>query len=339
MRIKTRESAAGYHESPQTAIRQRFQRTASPSNPAQAVSEKRPHLRTEPPAIKTRESVRQNVHDHGDTVLPDVEFLVPDWSSPRSKLQEIRQILRRRMSPPPRQRQEATSLQPLQPQPQQIPSSENVFTEIPIRQQAPAVKTKEVCLRREVVSPAESPAQARTQGGRKLIREQGRKEAVRRTKARQMEVQRSRGKGAAVTKADGGKPVLQSGAVGQSPRPPAPDVPSFSSPSQSLESPGAASIRAEGPAKRAAKKATSKREKAVKASRAGIKNSRQAVKAEDRSAASAQAPYPSPRRKRQGSLISLRLLSPRDPLRWARAGSCRKPAERLRQEKEEQGSV
>ena len=36
---------------------------------------------------------------------------------------------------------------------------------------------------------------------------------------------------------------------------------------------------------------------------------------------SSQAPYPSPCRIRQGSLISLLLLSPRDPLRWARAGA------------------
>ena len=36
-----------------------------------------------------------------------------------------------------------------------------------------------------------------------------------------------------------------------------------------------------------------------------------------RPASSAQAPYPSPRRKRQGSLIPLRLLSTSNPLRWA----------------------
>ena len=35
---------------------------------------------------------------------------------------------------------------------------------------------------------------------------------------------------------------------------------------------------------------------------------------------SAHALYPLPRRKRQGSLTPLSLLSPRDPLRWARAG-------------------
>ena len=36
---------------------------------------------------------------------------------------------------------------------------------------------------------------------------------------------------------------------------------------------------------------------------------------------SVQAPYLSPRRKRQGSLTPLNLLSPRDPLHWARAGA------------------
>ncbi len=35
---------------------------------------------------------------------------------------------------------------------------------------------------------------------------------------------------------------------------------------------------------------------------------------------SAHALYPSPCRKRQGSLTPLSLLSPRDPLHWARAG-------------------
>ncbi len=35
---------------------------------------------------------------------------------------------------------------------------------------------------------------------------------------------------------------------------------------------------------------------------------------------SAHALYPSPCRKRQGSLTPLSLLSPRDPLRWARVG-------------------
>ena len=40
-----------------------------------------------------------------------------------------------------------------------------------------------------------------------------------------------------------------------------------------------------------------------------------------RLASSSQASYPSPRRTRQVSLIPLRLLSPRNPLRWAFAGT------------------
>ena len=92
-----------------------------------------------------------------ETALPDVESLVPDRRSPRSKLQEIRQIFRRRMSPSPRQRQEATSLQPLQPQPPQIPSPEKAVKGTSPRQQAPAVKTKEACLCQQTVTPAESP--------------------------------------------------------------------------------------------------------------------------------------------------------------------------------------
>ena len=36
---------------------------------------------------------------------------------------------------------------------------------------------------------------------------------------------------------------------------------------------------------------------------------------------SSQTAYPSPRRKRQGLLTSLLVLSPHDPLRWARAGT------------------
>ena len=38
-------------------------------------------------------------------------------------------------------------------------------------------------------------------------------------------------------------------------------------------------------------------------------------------ASSSQTPYPSPRRQRQGLLSPVLLLSPRDPLRWARAGA------------------
>ena len=281
VRIKTREAVADRHDTPQTTVRQRPQRPASPASPAQSVSEKPIHLRTDPPTIKTRESARQDVRIHGDAALPDVKSSVPDKSSPRSKIQEIRQIFRRRASPLPGQRQGVTDLQPRQLQ--TCPAPEKAVKGTSIRQQAPAVKTKEVWLQHQAGSPAESPAQARAQGGCEFIREQGRKEAVRRT-----ELRRFKEKDNPMVHAGNEKTALQNGTIGQSPRPPAPDVPSFSPPSQSLESPGTANTRAAGPAKRAAKKAASKGEKAVKASRAGIKNSRQAVKVADRSARAAQ---------------------------------------------------
>ena len=222
-----------------------------------------------------------DIRDLGKQLLPVGMLVVPDKSTPRSKIQEIRQIFRRRASPLPGQRQGVTDLQPRQLQ--TCPAPEKAVKGTSIRQQAQAVKTKEVWLQHQAVSPAESPAQARAQGGCEFIREQGRKEAVRRT-----ELRRSKEKDNPMVHAGNEKTALQNGTIGQSPRPPAPDVPSFSPPSQSLESPGTANTRAAGPAKRAAKKAASKGEKAVKASRAGIKNSRQAVKVADRSARAAQ---------------------------------------------------
>ena len=199
--------------------------------------------------------------------------------APRSKLQEIRQIFRRRASPSPSQRQGASDLQPQQSQ--LLPSQEKVIKGASIRQQAPAVKTKEVCLRQQAVSPAESSAQARTQGGREFIREQGRKEAVR----QRTELRRSAAKGTPAVHADSEKAAPQSGTVEQAPRPSFRGNPSFSALPQAQEVSGA---RAERPAKRAEKKAASKEKKAVKAYRAGIKNSRQTVKASDRSAKVAQ---------------------------------------------------
>ena len=279
VRIKTREAVADRHDTPQTTVRQRPQRPASPASPAQSVSEKPIHLRTDPPTIKTRESARQDVRIHGDAALPDVKSSVPDKSSPRSKIQEIRQIFRRRASPAPGQRQADSNLQPRQPQ--TLPSPEKAVKGTSIRQQAPAVKTKEVCLRQQAVSPAESSAQARTQGGREFIREQGRKEAVR----QRTELRRSAAKGTPAVHADSEKAAPQSGTVEQAPRPSFRGNPSFSALPQAQEVSGA---RAERPAKRAEKKAASKEKKAVKAYRAGIKNSRQTVKASDRSAKVAQ---------------------------------------------------
>lgn len=217
--------------------------------------------------------------------MPDVESLVPDRSSPRSKLQEIRQIFRRRTSPPPRQRQEAASLQPLQPQ---IPSPEKAVESVSVRQQTPAVKTKEVSLHREAIFPAESPAQARTQGGRDFVREQGRKEAVRWTEARQIKAQRTEMKSAPVLQTGGEKSGLQGTIAGSSLQPSPPDIQASTPPFQGRDIPGPASPRTEKPVARAAKRAASKEKKAVKASKAGIKNSRQAVKATDRSAKAAR---------------------------------------------------
>lgn len=275
VRIKTREAVAGQYEPQQSTFRQRSQR------PAVSVSEKQSHLRTEPLAIKTRESVRQDLPFCGDTALPDMEPPVPDKRSPRSKLQEIRQIFRRRASPSPSQRQGATDLQPRQPQ--TLPSPEKAVKEASIRQHAPAVKTKEVCLHQQAASPAESPAQARTQGGLEFVREQGRKEAVRRTVLRQ-----SKAKDNPMVHTGGEKIALQSGTLGEPPHPPVPGVPSSSSPSQGRGSPGISSARAERTTRRTTKRAASKGEKSVKATRAGIKNSRQAVKAADCSARAAQ---------------------------------------------------
>ena len=208
--------------------------------------------------------------------MPDVESLVPDRRSPRSKLQEIRQIFRRRMSPSPRQRQEATSLQPLQPQPPQIPSPEKAVKGTSPRQQAPAVKTKEACLCQQTVTPAESPAQAQTQGRREFIQEQGRKEAVRRA-----ELRRSKAKKAPE---GGGGASPQNDIAKKSPQFSADAVQSSSLPPKGREASSPVSPGAEGPAKRAVKRAASKEKKTVKASGAGIKNSRQAVKAAGRSA-------------------------------------------------------
>lgn len=215
--------------------------------------------------------------------MPDVESLVPDRSSPRSKLQEIRQIFRRRMSPSPRQRQESASLQSLQLRQPQVPSSENAFTEISIRQQAPAVKTKEACLRQQTVTPAESPAQARAQGGREFVREQGRKEAIRRT-----ELQRSRVKKAPVPQSGSGKNAVQKNTTEWPLRPPTAESSSSAPPLQRQDIPSSIGPRAEKSATQAAKRAAFKEKKAVKVSKAGIKNSRQAVKAADRSAKASQ---------------------------------------------------
>ena len=103
--------------------------------------------------------------------------------------------------------------------PQVLPSPGKSVEAASIRQQAPVVKTKEVCLRREAVSPVESPAQARTQGGREFIREQGCKEAVRRTATR-----RSRAKNDLAIQTSYEKGALQGNAAGGSLQSSPPDI-------------------------------------------------------------------------------------------------------------------
>lgn len=186
--------------------------------------------------------------------MPDVKSSVPDKSSPRSKIQEIRQIFRRRASPAPGQRQADSNLQPRQPQ--TLPSPEKAVEGASIRQQAPVVKTKEVCLRREAVSPVESPAQARTQGGREFIREQGCKEAVRRTATR-----RSRAKNDLAIQTSYEKGALQGNAAGGSLQSSPPDIQASTPPLQGREIPGPASPRTETPVTRAVKQAASKEKK------------------------------------------------------------------------------
>lgn len=269
--IKTREAVAGRHETPQSTVRQRSQRPASPVSPAQPVSEKPIHLRTEPPTIKTRESVRQDVFIQGDAILPDIEYSAPEIRPSLSKLQEVRQIFRRRVSPSPGQG--VTGFQPRQSQP--LSSPEKAVKGMSIRQQSPAVKTKEVCLRQQAASPAELPAQARTQGGREFVQEQGRKEAVRRTELRRFKAKKE---------PEGGGISLPDDAAGKVIRSPAAEIQSSPPSLQPQEAVGIGGPRGKVPARQAVKGAASKEKKAVKAFRAGIKNSRQAVKAAGRSA-------------------------------------------------------
>lgn len=129
----------------------------------------------------------------------------------------------------------------------------------------------------------ELPAQERTQGGREFVREQGRKEAIRRT-----ELRRSRVKKAPVPQADSGKNTIQKGTTEHSLRPSTAETSSSAPPLQHQDVLSSTGPGAEKPATRAVKRAASKERKAVKASKAGIKNSRQAVKAADRSAKAAQ---------------------------------------------------
>lgn len=278
VRIKTRETAAQRTEGPRRVSGGR----PTSSSLTRSAIEKPHHVRTEPPKIKTREYFQQGVFSHGDAVLPSTESPAPK-RSPRSRIQEIRQIFRRRELSTPSLRQEATFSQPRASQ--MPPLTERVAKGNSVLQRFPDIKTKGVYLHRQATAPMELPAQERTQGGREFVQAQGRKEAIRRT-----EVRRSRAKKTpAVIQTSDEKAALQSNTAGRFPRPPA-EIQSSSLPLQRQDVPSSIGPRAEKPATQSVKRASSKEKKAVKASKAGIKNSRQAVKAADRSARAAKKP-------------------------------------------------
>lgn len=276
MRIKTREATAQRAEGPQRTSAGR----PNPSNPIRSAPERPPHVRKEPPKIKTREYFQQGIFSHGDVVLPPAESPALE-RSPRFKIQEIRQIFLRREPSTPSLRQEATPSQPRAPQTPPLP--ERTAEETGVPQQFPDIKTKDGYLHRQAAAPMELPAQERTQGGREFVRERGRREAVRRAEVRQ-----SRLKSAPVPQAVSGKSAVQKDIIARSFRPSTAETSSSAPPLQHQDVPSSTGPGAEKPATRAAKRAASKERKAVKASKAGIKNSRQAVKAADRSAKAAQ---------------------------------------------------
>lgn len=294
MRIKTREATAQRAEGPQRISRGR----PTPSSLTRSATEKPSHVRTEPPKIKTREYFQQGVFSHGDVVLPSTESPTPK-RSPRSRIQEIRQIFRRREPSAPSLRQEATFSQPRASQ--MPPLTERVAKGTSVPQQFPDIKTKSAYLHRQAAAPMELPAQERTQGGREFAQEQGCKEAARRAEAR-----RSRVKKAPVPQADSGKNAIQKDTTAWSLQPPAAETSSSAPPIQRQNVPSSTGLRAEKPATRAAKRAAFKEKKAVKASKTGIKDSRQAVKAADRSSKAAQKTAQAAAKAPQGAVKAAR---------------------------------
>lgn len=276
VRIKTREATAQRAEGPRRISGGR----PTPSGLTRSATEKPSHVRTEPPKIKTREYTRQDAFTHRDEPLPPTEAPIPE-RSPRSRLQEIRQIFRRREPSTPSPRQEATTSQPGALK--MLPPLERAAKGNSVPQQFPDIKTKGAYLHWQTAASKELPAQERTQGGREFVRDRGRKETIRRT-----EVRRSRVKNAPVSQAGSGKSDIQKDTTERPLRPPTSEISSSSPPIQHQDNPGSTGPGAEKPATRAAKRAASKEKKAVKASKAGIKSSRQAVKAADRSAKATQ---------------------------------------------------
>ena len=288
MRIKTREATAQRVEGPRRISAGK----PNPASPIRSAPERPPHVRKEPPKIKTREYFQQGIFSHRDVVLSPAESPALE-RPPRFKIQKIRQIFLRREPSTPSLRQEAVSPQPTALKRSPLPERTTKGNSAP--QQFLDIKTKCAYLHWQAATSKELPSQERTQGGCEFVREQGRKEAVRRTEAR-----RDKAKTAPELQASGKRGTLQSNAAGDSLQPSPSDIQAPSLPLQGRDVPSTANPKTEKSVTSAAKGAASKEKKAVKASKAGIKNSRQAVKAADRSAKaaqkSAQAAAKAPRR-------------------------------------------
>ena len=275
VRVKTKEAVAERYDCPQMAVRQCH---SSPINPAQSVSEKQIHLRIESPTVKTRESLRKDVFIHGDAYLPDIESAVSDGRTIYSKIQKIRQIFHRTTFPVSSQGQKTLNLQP-----QILPSPEKTVKKLSIRQQIPAVKTKETDIHQQTISSAESPSRIRTQGEQEFIRKQGRKKAVRQTRLR-----RSKAKDTPTVHTGSEKAVFQNSHPEEFLRPPSTDILSTSIPLQDREVSAVTGVKTEKFARQATKKTAVERKKIVKKARMEIKNSHPIVKAADRSAKASQ---------------------------------------------------
>ena len=209
VRIKTREAAVRRAD-----VSLRLSDGRQP--PSHSFSEQITHARTEPPQIKTREYARQGAFIHRDTALTPVESPAAR-SAPRSKILEIRQIFRRRESPAPSMRQEAPVSQIRGAQ--MPPSPESAAGGNSLNQRGPDIKTKGGCLHQQTTVPAEPSAQDHIQGGRRFVREQGRKRAVRRTEAR-----RAKMKTASELQASGKRGTFHGNTTGGSLQPSSPDI-------------------------------------------------------------------------------------------------------------------
>ena len=277
VRIKTREVAAQRSEDPWRASG----RKPEPSNVTRPASEKPPHTRTEPPKIKMREYIRQDVFMHGDGGLSSRESPVPEGFS-RFRFREVRQLFRRKEPPAPSLRQEADAVQPKATR--TPPSPERAAKKSNPHQQFPDIKTKDVYLQRQTSSSAELPAHENTQGKQEFVQSQGRREAVKRA-----ELRRSKRKNAVASQTGGSKNAIPKSGTGEDLTSPKTSAGRSSTlPAQGREASDTIKAQAKNPAGQAVKKAASKEKKAVKAARAGIKNSRQAVKTADRSAKAAR---------------------------------------------------